>query len=79
LAIAPNPKRNTMTVSDSKAESFISGAGKAEPEEVRGRQRVLIGFPIELLTRIDTIARKKGISRAAYVVSSMADLVNGER
>jgi hypothetical protein len=39
----------------------------------------LARVPAALLKRIDQAAKKKGISRSSFIVSSMADLVNGER
>jgi hypothetical protein len=83
LTIALNPKRNTLATKDSKAEDFISGAGKTDTEdEIRddnGRKPVMVRIPADLLKRIDQAARKKAISRSSFIVSSMADLVNGER
>jgi hypothetical protein len=83
MAIALNPKRNTLAAKDSKAEDFISGAGKADADdEIRednGRKPVMVRIPADLLKRIDQAARKKAISRSSFIVSSMADLVNEER
>jgi hypothetical protein len=83
LTIALNPKRNTLATKDSKAENFISGAGKTDTgDEIRddnGRKPVMVRIPADLLKRIDQAARKKAISRSSFIVSSMADLVNGER
>jgi hypothetical protein len=79
LAIALNPKRHTAAVIDSQAEDFISGAGKADGSEENGRKPVLVRVPADLLKRIDHAAKRKGISRSSFIVSSMADLLNGER
>ncbi len=82
MAIAPNPKRNTSAVKNSQAETFISGAGKPDAgaeENENGRKPVVVRIPANLLKRIDQAARKKSISRSSFIVSSMADLVNGER
>ena len=79
MAIALNPKRNTIAISDSQAEDFISGAGKTDEGDENGRKPVVIRIPADLLKRIDQAAKKKGISRSSFIVSSMADLVNGER
>jgi metal-responsive CopG/Arc/MetJ family transcriptional regulator len=38
----------------------------------------MVRIPADLLKRIDQAARKKAISRSSFIVSSMADLVNGE-
>jgi hypothetical protein len=82
LAIAPNPKRNPTVIKEERAESFISGAGKTateDPTEDRGRKPVIVRIPADLLKRIDQAAQKKSISRSSFIVSSMADLINGER
>jgi DUF1009 family protein len=84
LAIALNPKRNTNAIKDAQADSFISGAGKApvavvDEADESGRKPVVIRIPADLLKRIDLAAKKKAISRSSFIVSSLADLVNGER
>lgn len=83
LAIAPNPKRNQNTTKDAQAETFISGAGKPEANTTEldnnGRKPVIVRIPGDLLKRIDQAAKRKSISRSSFIVSSMADLVNGER
>ena len=83
MAIALHPKRNTTVIKDAEADNFISGAGKAgiavaDPEE-SGRKPVVVRIPADLLKRIDQAAKRKSISRSSFIVSSMADLVNGER
>jgi hypothetical protein len=83
LAIAQNPKRNPTAIKEERAESFISGAGRTATEdpaeEDRGRKPVIVRIPADLLKRIDQAAQKKSISRSSFIVSSMADLINGER
>lgn len=83
MAIALHPKRNTTALKDSQADDFISGAGKGLSASVQdddsGRKPVVVRIPADLLKRIDLAAKKKAISRSSFIVSSMADLVNGER
>ena len=84
MAIAPNPKRIHNATKEAQAESFISGAGKAaavaEPEvDDTARKPVVVRIPTDLLKRIDQAAKRKSISRSSFIVSSLADLVNGER
>jgi hypothetical protein len=83
LAIALHPKRNTTVAKDAQADDFISGAGKtgaaAAEQDDSGRKPVVIRIPADLLKRIDQAAKRKSISRSSFIVSSMADLVNGER
>ena len=83
MAIALHPKRNTNPNKEAQADDFISGAGKvvsaATEEDGAGRKPVVVRIPADLLKRIDQAAKKKAISRSSFIVSSMADLVNGER
>jgi len=83
LAIALHPNRNQSSIKETKAADFISGAGKVgsgEPQaEDYGRKPVVVRIPADLLKRIDQAAKRKSISRSSFIVSSMADLVNGER
>ena len=82
MAIAPNPKRNLNTVRDAQADTFIYGAGKPDTDTEsggNGRKPVIVRIPGDLLKRIDQAAKRKSISRSSFIVSSMADLVNGER
>lgn len=82
MAITLHPKRNTTVIRDAEADSFISGAGKsiaAVADQDSGRKPIVIRIPADLLKRIDQAAKKKSISRSSFIVSSMADLVNGDR
>ena len=82
MAIAPNPKRSPSAIKEAEANSFISGAGQGSAAgiaEDNGRKPVIVRIPADLLKRIDQAAKRKAISRSSFIVSSMADLVNGER
>ena len=82
MAIALHPNRNQNSIKETKADDFISGAGKTSGAEKQaedyGRKPVVVRIPADLLKRIDQAAKKKSISRSSFIVSSMADLVNGE-
>jgi hypothetical protein len=83
LAIVLHPNRNQNSIKENRADDFISGAGKNSPGEPQtgdyGRKPVVVRIPADLLKRIDQAAKRKSISRSSFIVSSMADLVNGER
>jgi hypothetical protein len=83
LAIALHPKRNASVAKEDQADDFISGAGKTgdvtAEQDKAGRKPVVVRIPADLLKRIDQAAKRKSISRSSFIVSSMADLVNGER
>lgn len=83
MAIALHPKRNQNSIKETKADDFILGAGKTDSGELEandyGRKPVVVRIPADLLKRIDQAAKRKSISRSSFIVSSMADLVNGDR
>lgn len=69
MTITKKPKSNqnasTAKTDEKAVQAFISGAGKAEEET--GKKPVMIRFDPELLERVDAAARRRGISRAAWV------------
>ena len=74
MAIAKNPKRNQSSMSEEHAQAFISGAGQtavtAEPEH--NKKPIMIRVDPNMLDRIDRAAKRLGISRSAFIVSSTA-------
>ena len=61
---------------EAKPRRFIADAAQPMPAERAKRVMVTIRFDAELLARVDRAARRRGISRAAwvqYVVSSALD------
>jgi len=74
MAIAKNPLRSAQAKSERQAEDFISGAGARSTQAVReNRKPTMIRIPPDLLKRIDSGARRLGISRAAFIVQSAAE------
>lgn len=72
MAIAKRPKPYQSAIAPAQqeqaAEAFISGAGKAAPAtEETGKKPILIRFDQEVLKRVDTAARRRGISRSAWI------------
>lgn len=69
MAIVKKPKSNqnaSVTKTDENAvQAFISGAGKTK--EQTSKKPVMIRFDPELLNRVDTAAKRRGISRSAWV------------
>jgi predicted HicB family RNase H-like nuclease len=73
MAIAKNPLRNTPATSDRQAEAFISGAGAQPVDEAHENKKpTMIRIDPELLKRIDNAAKRLGISRSAFIVSTAA-------
>ncbi len=74
MAIAKNPKRSTLAPTERRADAFISGAGRATDSETsENKKPVMIRIAPEMLDRIDRAAKRLGISRSAFIVSSAAE------
>jgi hypothetical protein len=73
MTIAKRPQRNTSASSqgdDRAVDAFISSAGKPEVsvDVVESRKTpVMIRFDRALLERVDTAAKRRGISRSAWI------------
>jgi len=76
MAIAKNPKRNHSATPERAAEAFISGAGQ-QPERAnehdQNKKPTMIRIAPDLLERIDRGAKRMGLSRSAFIVSSAAE------
>jgi predicted HicB family RNase H-like nuclease len=74
MAIAKNPKRNQTASNERDVEAFISGAGqKIENERDPNKKPIMVRIDPDMLTRIDRAAKRLGISRSAFIVSSAAE------
>ena len=74
MAIAKNPKRNQQHASEKQAEAFIPSADKvAATARASKKKPTMIRIDPEMLSRIDRAARRLGISRSAFIVSSTAE------
>ena len=75
MAIAKNPRRSTTADPDRQAAAFIAGAGQPADatNEDANRKPIMVRFPPELLTRIDRAAKRLGLTRSAFIVSSAAE------
>jgi hypothetical protein len=75
MAIAKNPRRNLPAKAETAAESFIAGAGQPAPVNERdaNKKPTMIRIAPELLARIDKGAKRLGISRSAFIVTSAAE------
>lgn len=75
MAIAKNPKRSTTGAGERDAQAFISGAGQGRVEvpERQLKEPIMVRIAPDLLGRIDSAAKRLGISRSAFIVSSTAE------
>jgi predicted HicB family RNase H-like nuclease len=71
MVIAKKPDRSTTNTQpadpEKAAEAFIAGAGGAPEQAVVRKTPVMIRFDRELLDRVDVAAKRRGISRSAWV------------
>lgn len=74
MAIARNPKRNQMAAAEDQAQAFISGSRSAieGPEEDQNKKPIMIRIDPKMLDRIDRAAKRLGLSRSGFIVSSAA-------
>jgi Ribbon-helix-helix protein, copG family len=73
MAIVKNPKSNRSTAPERAAKAFISGAGKEATERDQNKVPTMIRIDPDLLVRIDRGAKRLGLSRSAFIVSSAAE------
>ena len=69
MVITQNPKRKI----DHKAETFIGRVSAKTRKE--NKKAIMIRVEPELLERIDGCAKRLGLSRSAFVVSSAAERI----
>jgi predicted HicB family RNase H-like nuclease len=73
MAIAKKPKRhqtaNTLPQQENAAEAFIKGAEEHSTTENEDRRKVpiMMRFDREVLARVDQAAKRRGVSRSAWI------------
>jgi hypothetical protein len=73
MAITKKPKRHQIETmppqQEQAAEAFIQGAGQLSPTEREDTRKVpvMMRFDREVLTRVDAAAKRRGISRSAWI------------
>lgn len=74
MTIARNPKRNPVATSENQVQAFISGAGQVAvaTEQEQNKKPIMIRVDPGMIERIDRAAKRLGISRSAFIVSSAA-------
>lgn len=88
MAIARRPNVNRSPTSDRDAEqaanAFIHGAGKAADEKPTvpatdaRKTPIMLRFNGELLRRVDTAAKRRGISRSAWIAFKVSEALDAE-
>ncbi len=83
MAIAKRPQRNQLEGADTVAEKFIHAAGNPQepmPEEEASSRRVptMIRFDRDLLAKVDAAAKRRGVSRSAWVQYTLSRTLEDE-
>ncbi len=83
MAIARKPNRNTLAGTEQAAAAFIEAAVKAPPApqpaeaEVR-KTPIMLRFDVPLLRRVDAAAKRRGISRSAWIAFKVSEALDAE-
>ena len=76
MAIAKKPSRSTTNTQpndpEKAAEAFIAGAGSVPEQADTRKTPVMIRFDRDLLQRVDAAAKRRGISRSAWVMYTLS-------
>jgi hypothetical protein len=66
MAIAKKPERHRIDTSEKAADRFIAGASEVKTSH-RGKFATTLRFDSSLLARIDAAAKRRGVSRSAWI------------
>lgn len=86
MAIARRPSSNRAgappaVAQERAAEAFIQGAAKAaavEPEAGARKTPIMLRFDAALLRRVDSAAKRRGISRSAWIAFKVSEALDAE-
>lgn len=81
MAIAKKPNSNQNdNIKDKAADAFIAGAAKPAAAN-GGRKRIptMLRFDPDLLGRIDAAAKRRGISRSAWIQYTLSCALDDDR
>ena len=86
IARKPNSNRSALPNRDAEqaASAFIQGAGKTDagttpsPAVDARKTPIMLRFNGELLRRVDTAAKRRGISRSAWIAFKVSEALDAE-
>jgi hypothetical protein len=78
LAIAQMPKRKLGPKEEAAAAKFIEGAAATSNAPGAKRTPAMIRFDAALLARVDRAARRRGVSRSAWVAFTLSKALDDE-
>ncbi len=79
MAIARKP--GSKPPGDADAAKFIAGAGVSpsdDPVPVKGRIATMVRFDAALLAKVDAAAKKRGVSRSAWIQYTLSEALEGQ-
>jgi hypothetical protein len=79
MAIAKRP--NSKPLAEVDAAKFIAGAGSAVAQPgatPRGRIATMVRFDADLLSKVDAAAKKRGVSRSAWIQYTLSEALEGQ-
>ena len=78
MAIAQKPKGKPAAIPQDKAEAFIAGTGGKRQDDIspeQGKIVTTLRFDPTLLQQIDQAAKKRGVSRTAWIMMAASRAV----
>ncbi len=78
MAIAKKP--NSKPSSEADADRFIARAGAVVPPPAPRARRVatMVRFDAALLAKVDAAAKKRGVSRSAWIQYTLSEAIEGQ-
>jgi predicted HicB family RNase H-like nuclease len=76
MAIAKKPNRKLPASAEQQASRFIEGAGREDKRQLRAP--TTLRFDPDLLKRIDKAARRRGVSRSAWIQYTLSRALDEE-
>ena len=77
MAIAKKP--SSKPPADADAEKFIAGAATPPAAEAKGRVATMVRFDAALLAKVDAAAKKRGVSRSAWIQVPLSEALEGQQ
>ncbi len=78
MAIVQKPKAKQSAIPRDKAEAFIAGTGGKQQDDISPEQSKIVTtlrFDPTLLQQIDQAAKKRGVSRTAWIMMAASRAV----
>jgi predicted HicB family RNase H-like nuclease len=82
IARRPNINRKMAPAGEQElaAEAFIHGAAKAKAPATEGTRKtpIMLRFDVALLRRVDAAAKRRGISRSAWIAFKVSEALDAD-